>query len=138
MSSRASSMCARRRRTYRRKHRSRMHWSQLRSWKTTSCQKVRRSRSSPLPATDTSEKCLARLQGEVAKRGVIDVLRHGIRHGPASLDLFYGTPSPGNARAQALFDKNIFSVMRQLQYSPDETMLALDLCLFINGLPVAT
>src|ERR1700691_356433 len=25
---------------------------------------------------------LARLQGEVAKRGVIDVLRHGVKHGP--------------------------------------------------------
>ncbi len=84
------------------------------------------------------QQFLARLQGEIAKRGVIDVLRHGVRHGPASVDLFYGTPSPGNARAQALFGKNIFSVTRQLQYSADETMLALDLCLFINGLPVAT
>ena len=81
---------------------------------------------------------LARLQGEIAKRGIIDVLRKGIKHGPASVDLFYGTPSPGNVRAQDLFDKNIFSVTRQLRYSADETLLALDLCLFINGLPVAT
>jgi type I restriction enzyme, R subunit len=29
------------------------------------------------------QQFLARLQGEVAKRGVIDVLRHGIKHGPA-------------------------------------------------------
>ena len=84
------------------------------------------------------QQFLARLQGEVAKRGVIDVLRKGIKHGPASVDLFYGTPSPGNAKAGELFDKNIFSVTRQLQYSGDQTMLALDLCLFINGLPVAT
>ena len=33
------------------------------------------------------------------KRGVIDVLRHGIKHGPHHIDLFYGTPSPGNAKA---------------------------------------
>src|SRR6266566_5442978 len=39
---------------------------------------------------------LARLQGEIEKRGVIDVLRNGIKHGPHHLDLFYGTPSPGN------------------------------------------
>ena len=47
----------------------------------------------------TRRKFLARLQGEISKRGVIDVLRHGIKHGPHHLDLFYGTPSPGNAKA---------------------------------------
>jgi len=81
---------------------------------------------------------LARLQGEVAKRGVIDVLRRGVKHGPEQLDLFYGTPSPGNAKAVQQFAANIFSVTRQLRYSKDETKLALDLCIFINGLPVAT
>ena len=83
-------------------------------------------------------KFLARLQGEIAKRGVVDVLRKGIKHGPASVDLFYGTPSPGNARAVERFAANLFSVTRQLRYSRDETQLALDLALFINGLPVAT
>ena len=52
--------------------------------------------------------------------------------------IFYGTPTPGNLTAQQLFKANIFSVTRQLRYSKDETQLALDLCLFINGLPVAT
>ena len=81
---------------------------------------------------------LDRLQGEIAKRGIIDVLRTGIRHGPASVNLFYGTPTPGNSKAEERYKQNIFSVTRQLQYSKDETRLALDLCLFINGLPVAT
>jgi len=81
---------------------------------------------------------LHRLQGEIAKRGVIDVLRSGVKHGPVHLDLFYGTPTRGNVKAQELFAANIFSVTRQLRYSKDETQLALDLCLFINGLPVAT
>lgn len=40
------------------------------------------------------QKFLARLQGEITRRGVIDVLRHGIKHGALSFDLFYGTPSP--------------------------------------------
>ena len=31
---------------------------------------------------------LHRLQGEIAKRGVIDVLRNGVKHGPVSVDLF--------------------------------------------------
>nr|HDM59795.1 type I restriction endonuclease subunit R [Bacillota bacterium] len=81
---------------------------------------------------------LHRLQGEIAKRGVIDVLRFGVKHGPVSVDLFYGTPTPGNIKAEERFAANIFSVTRQLQYSKDETRLALDLCIFINGLPVAT
>jgi type I restriction enzyme, R subunit len=81
---------------------------------------------------------LSRLQGEIAKRGIIEVLRRGVSHGPASLELFYGTPSPGNAQAAARFTVNTFSVTRQLRYSGDETKLALDLCIFINGLPVAT
>lgn len=86
----------------------------------------------------TRRKFLARLQGEISKRGTIDVLRHGIKHGPHHFDLFYGTPSPANLRAKALYDTNRFSVTRQLRYSRDETQLALDLGLFINGLPVGT
>jgi len=81
---------------------------------------------------------LHRLQGEIAKRGVIDVLRNGVKHGSSSVELFYGTPSPGNPKSVELYTANTFSVTRQLRYSKDETQLALDLCLFINGLPVAT
>lgn len=81
---------------------------------------------------------LARLQGQVTARGVVDVLHNGIKHGPASVDLFYGTPSPGNIQAAQRYAANVFSVTRQLRYSNDESRLALDLCLFINGLPVAT
>jgi len=82
---------------------------------------------------------LSRLQGEITKRGVIDVLRNGISHGRiAELRLFYGTPSAGNRTAQERYAANHFSVTRQLRYSRDETRLALDLCLFINGLPVIT
>ncbi|RMH21491.1 MAG: type I restriction endonuclease subunit R [Acidobacteria bacterium] len=86
----------------------------------------------------TRRKFLARLQGEISKRGTIDVLRHGIKHGPHEIDLFYGTPSPGNPKAAERFAANRFSVTRQLRYSRDESQRALDLGLFINGLPVAT
>ena len=86
----------------------------------------------------TRRKFLARLQGEVTRRGTIDVLRKGIKHGPHQIDLMYGTPSPGNEKAHVQYAQNRFSVTRQLRYSRDETQLALDLGLFINGLPVAT
>jgi type I restriction enzyme R subunit len=81
---------------------------------------------------------LHRLQGEIAKRGVVDVLRGGIKHGPAHVDLFYGTPTPGNVKAAERFEANIFSVTRQLRYSRNETALSLDMAVFINGLPIAT
>lgn len=84
------------------------------------------------------QKFLARLQGEIGRRGVIDVLRNGVKHGAHHADLFYGTPSPGNAKAAERFALNRFSVIRQLRYSRDDIAHALDLALFINGLPIAT
>lgn len=81
---------------------------------------------------------LGRLQGEIERRGIIDVLRNGIKVYPANLVMFYMTPSEKNPKAKELFEKNIFSVTRQLMYSKDNTQLALDLAVFINGLPVIT
>jgi type I restriction enzyme R subunit len=81
-------------------------------------------------------KFLTRLSSEISSRGVIDVLRKGMDHGPVHLELFYGTPSEGNQQATELHAKNRFSITRQLVYN--ESRRALDLCLFINGLPVAT
>ena len=83
-------------------------------------------------------KFLARLQGEISRRGTIDVLRHGIKHGACALDLFYATPTAGNVQARERFEQNRFTVTRQLRYSRDEAQRALDLALFINGLPVFT
>ncbi|MBA3341495.1 MAG: type I restriction endonuclease subunit R [Gemmatimonadaceae bacterium] len=86
----------------------------------------------------TRRQFLARLQGEITKRGTIDVLRHGVKDGPHEIDLFFGTPSSGNTVAVERYALNRFSVTRQLRYSHDETQLSLDLGLFINGLPMAT
>ncbi len=86
----------------------------------------------------TRRRFLARLQGEISKRGTVDVLRKGVKHGPHQIDLMYGSPSPGNPQAAALYEQNRFSVTRQLRYSNDNAQLALDLGLFVNGLPVAT
>ena len=51
----------------------------------------------------TRRKFLARLQGEINRRGTIHVVRHGIKHGPHELDLFYRTPSAQNETAQRRF-----------------------------------
>lgn len=65
------------------------------------------------------------------------MLRKGIKHGPLSFDLFYGTPSPENAKAVERHAKNRFSITRQLHFSR-ENKRSLDLCAFINGLPLIT
>ena len=83
-------------------------------------------------------KFLNRLQGEITKKGVIEVLRNGFKIYPVTLDMFYITPSEQNPTAKALYKQNIFSVTRQLMYSKDSTRLALDFAIFINGLPIIT
>ena len=83
-------------------------------------------------------KFMQRLLKEVSKRGVVDVLRNGLGHGQHQIDLFFGTPSPGNTVAAELYGANRFTVTRQLRYSRDERQRALDLALLVNGLPVAT
>lgn len=89
--------------------------------------------------TDIKKKqFLNRLQGEISKRGIIDVLRNGVKVYPANLIMFYLMPTENNIKAKELYNKNIFSVTRQLMYSNDSTRLALDICVFINGLPVIT
>jgi len=78
-----------------------------------------------------------RLQGEISKRGVVDVLRKGISHGPARLDVYKTLPTPGNENAALAFAHNIFSVTRQVRYSVGSGA-SLDLVIFVNGLPVLT
>ena len=59
-------------------------------------------------------KFLNRLQGEIARRGVVDVLRKGFKHGPACFEAFFQLPSERNEAAKKRFSQNIFSVTRQL------------------------
>ncbi len=90
------------------------------------------------PQSMARQRFLARLQGEITRYGVIHVLRHGLKHGPLNFDLFYGTPSAANAKAVARHALNRFSITRQLRYSRVDSRRALDLCVFVNGLPLMT
>ena len=85
----------------------------------------------------TRRRFLDRLKREITSRGIIDVLRKGVQHGPNEVTLFYGTPTPGNTQAEERYRQNRFSVTRQLRYSTSNQN-SLDLTLFINGLPIAT
>jgi type I restriction enzyme R subunit len=83
---------------------------------------------------------LDRLRHQMDQRGTLDVLRHGIevvglRH-PVSLAQF--KPALGmNAELQTRYQANRLRVVRQVRYSL-ANQNAIDLVLFLNGLPVAT
>src|SRR5436190_19125252 len=48
-------------------------------------------------AGDGRAKFFNRIFSQVSKRGIVDVLRKGIDHNEAHVDLYYATPTPGNA-----------------------------------------
>ena len=87
--------------------------------------------------TPARRQFLSRLKQEVDQRGIVDVLRKGVKRGQFDLDLYYASATPRNAAAAARHQQNRFTVTRQLRYS-SRNAKALDLGLFINGLPVIT
>ena len=88
--------------------------------------------------TDTSIKFLDRLNREIERRGVLDVLRKGIKDRGCSFALTYPYPSSGlNPDLQRLYDQNRFTLIRQLHYS-DQNENSVDMVLFLNGLPLVT
>lgn len=86
----------------------------------------------------TTHKFLARLQGEITKRGIVACLREGIRHGAHHIDLYFPTPDAKNQKAAEQFESNCFTITRQVHYSSKDASKSLDLVAFVNGLPLAT
>lgn len=84
------------------------------------------------------QKIIKRFNDQVQAKGIIEVLRKGITDGftDTKLQFFYDKPvSAYNPNATALYQANIFSVMRQVYFSPNNKK-SLDLMIFINGIPV--
>ena len=87
----------------------------------------------------TEQKFLYRLVSEINKKGTINILRNGFKESGCQFKLFY--PKPYNKKNPDLFNKfnkNIFSVIDELEYEERENGNRLDLVIFINGLPVIT
>ena len=85
------------------------------------------------------EKFLYRLVKEIERKGTINVLREGFEDVGCSFRLFY--PKPNNRKNPDLFEKfekNIFSIIDELEYQKKENGNRLDLVVFINGLPIVT
>lgn len=83
-------------------------------------------------------KFLTRLRDDIAKYGIIHLLRKGFKYLHLHFDLYYALPTLENEKAVELYNLNSFSVTRQVNYSTAFPNLALDFVIFINGLPVAT
>lgn len=83
---------------------------------------------------------LDRLRKSLDDRGTLDVLRHGVEllglRQPLALSQFRPALAM-NPETLAKYAANRLRVVRQVRYSP-HTENALDLVLFLNGLPVAT
>jgi len=84
------------------------------------------------------DRFFKQLDKKLKSDGVISLLRKGFRYKHLMLDLFYVRPSADNPEAAQLYEENIFSVTRQLQYAHANQKLALDLAVFLNGLPIIT
>ncbi|AJQ45395.1 DEAD/DEAH box helicase [Ureaplasma diversum] len=85
-------------------------------------------------------KFLYNLDKAIKKDGIISVLKNGIKIYQVSSNviLFYHLLDEKDPDTKIKFEQNIFSVSNQLTYSDKNKQLELDLCIFINGLPIIT
>ena len=80
-----------------------------------------------------------RVAAEIDSRGVLDVLRQGVKDRGVQIDLAYFRP--GHTLAEGALDEykaNILAVARQHHFSFRDPSLSVDMAFFVNGLPVAT
>ncbi|SFC29248.1 type I restriction enzyme, R subunit [Flexibacter flexilis DSM 6793] len=90
-------------------------------------------------APDWQLKILERYDRLVKKYGVLRVLKKGLEVDDAHFTLFYEWPSASSAQSiKDNFEKNQFSVTRQLRYSQLHAGEEIDMVLFVNGIPLLT
>ena len=83
-------------------------------------------------------KFIESLAREITNRGTIDVLRRGFKD-IGRFKMFYPKPHTSlNPEAEENFNKNIFSVVDELEYQNRDYGNRLDLVIFINGIPIST
>jgi type I restriction enzyme R subunit len=83
-------------------------------------------------------KFVQRLAAQLDERGTVDVLRHGVMDLNVLMRLAFFKPAHGlTEELVERYEANRLTVTRQLPFDPSSNK-TLDLCLFVNGLPVAT
>ena len=86
--------------------------------------------------SETEDKLIKRVSSEIENRGVIDVLRNGVKTRGCEFKLVYFQPRSGlNPEHKDLYKQNRFTVIRQLKYSLRNER-SIDMGIFINGIPI--
>ncbi|MUV04993.1 DEAD/DEAH box helicase [Flavobacterium rakeshii] len=89
--------------------------------------------------SDWKLKILERFDRLIKKYGVLRLLKKGLEVDDAHLTLLYVAPLASSSQAiKDNFEKNEFSVTRQLRYSNANPLEEIDMVFFINGIPFAT
>lgn len=87
----------------------------------------------------TKTTILNYINNEINKKNrcLLDVLKHGVEFdNGAVLHLMYRQPATSlNPKAEALYQKNVFSVMEEVYHKDDERI---DLVIFLNGIAIFT
>ena len=84
-------------------------------------------------------KIAKRVASEIDARGMIDVLRKGVRDTGVAFALAYFAPAHElTPELRALYEANRVTVVRQAHVSESNPADSVDLLLMVNGLPVAT
>lgn len=83
-------------------------------------------------------KFLERLRSEITNRGIVDVLRRGVKHLGNTFALYMPLPFELSEQGQRLYEANSYCVIRQLHYSQTDAGKSVDMVILINGLPVIT
>ncbi len=107
-------------------------WHFLENTQKEELEKIQRS-------ADWKLKILERYDRMVKKYGLLRLLRKGLDVEDAHFTLLYQLPLASSSKAvQENFEKNEFSVTRQVRYNLDNRREEIDMVIFINGLPIAT
>lgn len=89
--------------------------------------------------SDWKLKILERLDRMIKKHGVLRLWRKGLDVDEAHFTMMYPLPLASSSKqVQDNFERNQFSVTRQVNYSLENPREEIDMVIFINGLPFAT
>ena len=84
------------------------------------------------------EAVVKRIASECDKRGLLDVVRNGVRDRGQHLRLaYFRPPTRLNIETEKRYNQNRLTVMRQVRYDV-ESNHSIDMLLSLNGLPIAT
>lgn len=88
---------------------------------------------------DWKLKIVERLDRMIKKYGLLRLLRKGLEVEDAHFTLLYQVPMASSSQAvKDNFEKNEFSVTRQVRYNAENQREEMDMVVFVNGLPIAT